>query len=145
MRAGAVDFDVPAEVAYDYLVEPANRSQWQSSLRTVEVDGAVRSGQDAEVSVGMTWTDVTWPGLRPRMQLTRAERPRLWTEVGHWHGVEADLTLVFEPTASGCRVLVEFEVRTPGVLSRIGPAVTAFAVRPVLGDLRRAARILRSR
>ena len=64
-----VRFDVPAEVAFDYLVEPANRPRWQSSLSRVEqVTGPV--------AVGQTWVDVTTPGLRPRMETTELDRPR---------------------------------------------------------------------
>ena len=42
---GTVPFPVPAEVAFDYLVDPANRPQWQSSLAAVE-DVAGEVGED---------------------------------------------------------------------------------------------------
>ena len=68
---GTVPFPVPAEVAFDYLVDPVNRPQWQSSLAAVEdVTG--------QVGVGQTWTDVTKPGLRPAMRTTSYDRPP-WT------------------------------------------------------------------
>lgn len=145
MRSGAVDLPVSPEVAYDYLVDPANRAQWQSSLRAVEVDGAVvRPGDVApeRVRAGLEWVDVTWPGLRPVMELTVDERPRRWVEVGRWHAVDADLTLTFTATQQGCRVAAEFEIRLPGLLAPLGPALTWVALFPVLADLRRAGRIL---
>ena len=131
-----VRFPVPAEVAFDYLVEPRHRPAWQSSLRTVEdVDpGAPR--------VGQRWVDVTVPGLRPRMETTVLERARTWTEVGRWHGIDATLTLDFHPEPEGCRVDVTFRVRGRGVARFPAYVVDRVAVLGVLPDLRRAARLL---
>jgi len=133
MASGTVRFAVPADVAFDYLVDPRNRPAWQSSLRRVEdVDGEPR--------VGQTWTDVTKPGLRPAMTTTELDRPTRWTESGTWRFVRADLTLVFAPvTDSSCDVTFSFEFFGLGPL---GPAVSAVS-RPAVGaDLRRAARLV---
>jgi uncharacterized protein YndB with AHSA1/START domain len=130
---GTVRFDVPVEVAFDYLVDPANRPEWQSSLRRVEeVDGQPRAGQ--------TWTDVTKPGLRPAMRTTVLERPRRWAESGTWRFVRADLTLTFTPVGEGaCDVHFDFGIHALGPLGR---AATRFSVPAVAADLRTAARIL---
>ena len=135
----AVRFAVPPEVAFDYLVEPRYRPEWQSSLRKVEdVDpGAPR--------VGQRWVDVTVPGLRPRMETTVLDRARTWTEVGTWHGIDATLTLDFHPEPGGCRVGVTFRVRGRGPARLAAYAVDRVAVLGVLPDLRRAARILAAR
>lgn len=137
MAGGVVEFEVAVEVAYDYLVAPRNRPEWQASLRAVEL-----AASPGTLRPGLRWTDVTWPGLRPRMELTLADRPYAWAEHGRWRGFAADLTLHFAPTAQGCRVLAEFELRARGPLRPLGRALTTLAVRPVLADLRRAARIL---
>lgn len=140
MAGGSVDFGVPPERAYDFLVDPLRRPRWQSSLRAVEVLDGWAPGEP--VSSGLRWVDVTWPGLRPRMELTRADRPRAWTEIGHWGLFSAELTLVFtsrSPTT--CVVTADFEVRATGVARPLGVVVTALGVRPVLADLRRAARL----
>lgn len=152
MRGGAVDFTVPAEVAYDFLVDPLQRPRWQSSLRRVEVletvpeargdDGSGDAGGAALAGAGTRWIDVTWPGVRPRMVLTEADRPRRWVEHGQWGVFEAELTLTFTPTLVGCRVDARFEVRARGVWSPLGTAASVMGRRPVLDDLRRAARIL---
>lgn len=141
MAGGTVEFAVPAAEAYDYLVEPTNRPQWQSSLRTVVVpDGWVPG---AEARTGLRWVDVTWPGVCPRMELTGAERPLRWTESGWWGPFSADLTLTFTPTSDlGCVVTADFEVRATGVLRPAGSLLTVLGERPVLSDLRRAARLL---
>ncbi len=139
-----VRFDVPPEVAFDYLVDPANRPAWQSSLRSVELlsQGPPR--------VGTTWIDKTKPGVNPRMETTVQERPVRWSEVGRWHGLEAVLTLTFSPRSpdsSGGGTDVEAEMTFGGsplwrpvgyVLGKVSPA-------PVAADLRRAARILAER
>lgn len=130
-----VSFPVPPEVAFDYLVDPANRAQWQSSLRRVEeIDGEPR--------VGQTWVDVTVPGLRPQMRTTVYDRARRWSETGTWRGVRADLTLVFSPTASGCEVEVDFRIHALGPVGRL---LTRVSAAPVRADLRSAARILAAR
>jgi hypothetical protein len=133
MAVGTVRFDVSAQVAFDYLVDPRNRPRWQSSLRRVEdVDGDPR--------VGQTWTDVTKPGLRPAMRTTELVRPSRWTESGTWRLVRADLTLTFQPVGEdSCVVTYAFELFGLGPLG----AVLAAVSRPAVGaDLRRAAGIL---
>lgn len=142
MSVNAVDFTVPAEVAYDFLVDPLQRPRWQSSLRRVDLVDAVHDEAGGPVRAGTSWTDVTWPGVRPRMVLTEARRPRRWVEYGEWGVFEADLTLTFTPTSGGCRVEADFEVRARGVWAPLGSAVSVLGRRPVLADLRRAARIL---
>jgi hypothetical protein len=136
MARGTVRFDVPVETAFDYLVDPHRRPEWQSSLRRVtDVDGQPR--------VGQTWTDVTKPGLRPAMTTTVLERPRLWAESGTWRFVRAELTLRFEPVGEGaCDVHFRFRIHALGPL---GAAASLVSVPAVRDDLRRAARILTNR
>jgi hypothetical protein len=134
-----VRFAVPADVAFDYLVDPHRRPEWQSSLRRVEdVDaGAPR--------VGQRWVDVTVVGLRPRMETTALDRPRTWTEVGTWRGIDAVLTLAFTPDGTGCRVTPTFRVSGRGAARALAWAVDRVAVLGVLPDLRRAAKLLAAR
>jgi hypothetical protein len=133
--AGRVEFPCDRETAFDYLVDPRRRPEWQSSLRRVsEVDGEPR--------VGQTWVDETKPGIKPRMRTTELDRPARWTESGSWRFVRADLTLRFEDVgAAACDVHYRFRVHTLGPL---GLAATALSVPAVRADLRRAARNLSS-
>lgn len=139
---GTVSFPVPAEVAFDYLVDPANRPEWQSSLASVtDVRG--------EIGVGQTWTDVTKPGLRPAMRTTAYDRPRSWSEDGTWKRVVAMLDLTFTPTGSPaaptCDVGFRFRITGPGPLRLLGLVASVGSVLPVRADLRTAARILGER
>jgi hypothetical protein len=131
---GTVRFEVPVEVAFDYLVDPHNRAAWQSSLRRVEnVDGDPR--------VGQTWVDITKPGLKPAMRTDVLERPHRWSESGTWRFVRADLTLEFEAVGAGaCDVHFDFQIVALGPL---GALATRVSVPAVAGDLRRAAAILK--
>ncbi len=137
--ARSVRFDVPAEVAFAYLVDPHHRAEWQSSLRRVE---DVRPGLPA---VGQRWVDVTVPGLRPQMETTVLESPHRWTEVGSWHGIDAELTLVFTPDGTGCRVTPTFTVTGRGAARFPAYVVDKVAVLGVYPDLRSAAKILAGR
>jgi hypothetical protein len=139
MRGGTVDFAVPVDVAFAYLADPRNRPEWQSSLASVEMLS------EGEPRVGMRWLDHTKPRVVPEMEITVLEPGEVWAESGTWHGVRADLELRFAPTPAGCRVDVGFLVTGRGVLSVVGRPISVAAVRPVLADVRRAARILAER
>jgi hypothetical protein len=132
---GRVGFTVTRQVAFDYLVDPRHRPEWQASLARV-------SAIDGEPRVGQTWVDETKLGLRPRMRTTRLDAPRRWSESGTWRFVRADLTLEFAEAADGCTVAYRFRIHALGPL---GLAATAVSVPAVRADLRRAARILSSR
>lgn len=135
---GTVAFPVSAEVAFDYLVDPVNRPQWQSSLASVtDVRG--------EIGAGQTWTDVTKPGLRPAMETTAYDRPHAWSEVGTWRFVAAVLDLTFTPTATGCDVGFRFRITGPGPVRVLGLLASAASLLPVRADLRSAARLLGER
>jgi hypothetical protein len=134
----AVAFDVPVEVAFDYLVDPRNRPEWQSSLRRVEL-------ADPVPRVGQRWVDVTSAGVRPAMETTVLDRPVLWTERGTWRGIEAVLTLHFEERGAGCAVRADAVVSGKGPARLLGPVLTRAAALAVPGDLERAARTLAER
>jgi hypothetical protein len=132
---GRVEFDVTREVAFDYLVDPRHRPEWQSSLARV-------SAVDGQPRVGQTWVDETRPGLKPRMLTTVLDRPRRWSESGTWRFVRADLTLSFYDSPRGCTVSYRFRIHA---LGPVGLAISAVSQRAVGADLRSAARILSSR
>lgn len=131
-----VRFPVPAEVAFDYLVDPVNRPAWQSSLARVEdVSGPV--------AVGQSWVDVTTPGLRPRMETTELERPGRWSERGTWRSISATLTLTFTPAGpDACDVGVDMALRGRGLTRPLAAVLGLVSPRAVRGDLRRAADLL---
>ncbi|MDN4173497.1 SRPBCC family protein [Nocardioides sp. SOB77] len=134
--SGTVRFEAPPAVVLDYLADPVNRAAWQSSLARVEdVVGPV--------GVGQTWTDVTVPGLRPRMRTTELVPGERWTETGTWRGFEADLTLEVAPAAGGgCVVSVAMDLRGRGLAGPLARALALVSPRAVRSDLRRAARLL---
>jgi len=136
MDLSAVSFRVPREVAFDYLVDPRNRPQWQSSLRRV-------SAIDGEPRVGQTWVDETRVGLKPRMCTTELTRPSRWSESGTWRSIRADLTLEFVDAPGGCSV--NYRIRFPRAGVVRGLVLGGLATRAVTADLRRAAKILSSR
>lgn len=129
----AVPFPVPREVAFDYLVDPARRPEWQATLREVRTVSGVPARR------GTTWTDVTVIGVRPRMTLSLVDRPHRWEEEGVWRGVTAWLRLDFAPARHGCDVVPTHRVWAPWAL---GTPLTVAAGPALRADLRRAARLL---
>ncbi|MEQ6901981.1 SRPBCC family protein [Nocardioides sp. YIM 152588] len=146
-----LDLSVDVERAAAYLSDPANRPEWQSSLRAV---ADLVPGPDGPDGVGTAWTDVTVvPGVRPRMRTTRADTAdtadtgdsggatRHWAEAGDFGPFRATLALALTKSASGTRVEADFEVHGAG----LGRLLTALAVPAVRSDLRRAAARLATR
>ena len=136
MSGRVVHFPVSCEVAYDYLVDPANRALWQSSLKGV----ADVVGEDGVI--GQTWTDQTKAGVEARMELTDADRPYRWSERGTWRAFRATLTLTFKAAGGGCDVTPTMEVRGAGAAAPLGVVLDRLAPLAVRSDLKRAAKLL---
>ncbi|WP_238419468.1 SRPBCC family protein [Gordonia sp. 'Campus'] len=138
-----VAFDAPIDVVFDYLADPANRPEWQSSLRRID---DLRQVGDRAGGVGTSWTDVTVvPGVSPRMEVTACEPGRVWREIGRWRSVDAVLTLTFEEREGGTDVHAEAVLTVPAVGGLVLSATRWPAARAVRADLDRAARILAGR
>jgi hypothetical protein len=127
---GRVHFTRSREVVFDYLVDPRNRPEWQSSLRRV-------SSVVGEVGLGQTWVDETKPGIKPRMRTTEYDRPARWSESGTWRFVRAELSLDLED-ADGATSYVDYRFRIHA-LGPVGALASLVSVRAVGSDLRRAA------
>lgn len=143
MTSQPVPFPVSCEEAYDFLVAPANRAAWQSSLKGV----ADVMGDDGVV--GQSWTDLTAAGFKPHMELTDADRPHRWSEGGTWGVFRATLTLTFTPVrdspaapATRCEVVASMEVRASGPFKPAGLLLNRLAPLAVRSDLKRAADLL---
>jgi uncharacterized protein YndB with AHSA1/START domain len=138
-----VELDQPRELVFDYLADPRNRPEWQASLLSVTL--ADRGDRAAEPHLGMRWRDNTLAGVRPRLEISRYEPPRVWAETGRWHGIRAELTMLLDTTPTGCRV------RARGSLSGGGPwalpvTVAGRLAGPAIGhDLRRVGDVLTRR
>lgn len=139
MLTTTVRYDVPAQVAYEYLADPRNRPEWQSSLRAVDLL------DEGEPRIGMRWRDLTAARIAPEMVITEMEPDRLWAETGQWRAIGAELVLAFEPAGQGCTVTASFVVRGRGLLRPLGWAATGAGLLAVRSDLRSAGRLLASR
>ncbi|SDU29784.1 polyketide cyclase [Gordonia westfalica] len=136
-----VAFPTPTAVTFDYLTDPSNRPEWQSSLRRID---DLQTIGDRAGDVGTSWSDVTVvPGVAPRLEVTDCEPYRLWREVGTWRSVHAVLTLGFDERSDGgtdvraTATLTVPLVGVPVLLANRWPA--AWAIR---ADLARAARLV---
>ena len=126
----------PVGVVFDYLADPRNRPEWQSSLRGVELL------TEQTVGVGTRWRDLTWAGLSPELRVVTHEPREAWAEEGSWRGLTASLLIVFVDL--GEETDLEMSVRLRGAgLWRV-PAAGAGMLTPAAlrSDLGRADRIL---
>lgn len=137
MKRVEVRFDVPREVAFDYLVDPGNRPAWQSSLRAVDL-------VDPEpLRVGSRWRDRTVVGAGPQMTLTALERPDLWAESGAWRGISATLSLSFaDDEDGGSLVTARMGFFGDGPWRLLARLLSRVAPTAVQRDLERASRRL---
>lgn len=101
--------------------------------------------RDAAPHVGMTWRETTMVGVRPRLEITRFDRPDTWAEHGSWLGMDATLVLAFEERTAGCRVVAEGEISGRHVYAAPAAVAGRLAGLAVGADLRKAARILARR
>lgn len=81
-------------------------------------------------------------GVRPRLEITRFERPDVWAERGGWQGIEATLVLTFEERSAGCRVVAEGDITGRHVYAAPAAVAGRLAGLAIGADLRKAARIL---
>lgn len=151
MSATTLRIAAAPRACFDYLADPRNRPQWQSSLRSVEVL------TDGPPGIGTRWIDRTSVGAAPRLEITEMAPPAVtasassagvWTEVGRWRGLTASLTLTFapveaDPTATDVGVAVGIAGTGPWSL----PAVILRRLSPpaIRADLRRAAALIEAR
>jgi hypothetical protein len=100
----------------------------------------------AEPYVGLRWRDNTLVLLvRPRLEITRLEAPRVWAESGRWRGITAELTMFFDTTPTGSRVRAEGALSGSGLWA-VPVAVAGRLAGPAIGhDLRRVDDVLTRR
>lgn len=132
----SVDCDRPPGEVFAWLSDLRNRPRWQASLRGVELAG------EPPYAVGTRWIDVTWPGVRPRMEVTAFEPDRHWAERGTWHGLVVDLTLDLLPHGAGTTMRATASTRAPGWRRPLGRALDLLGPVAARDDLRRAARLI---
>lgn len=134
-----VEFAAPPSVVHAYLADPANRPAWQSSLKRVD-DVVERGGRPG--GLGSTWTDVTKPGVKPRMEVTVDEPPARWAERGTWGPISATLRLDLEAHGAGTRVRVAVDMDVPVWMLPLRLTLPRLAPYAVRADLRNASKIL---
>lgn len=131
-----VDVQQPPDVVFAWLADLRNRPRWQASLRAVDLRA------EPPYDVGTRWCDVTWPGVRPRMEVTAFEPARRWAERGHWHGVVVELRLDLEERHGGTTVRATASTHAPTWRRPIGWGLEVLGPIAARDDLRRADRIL---
>ena len=133
----------PRDTVFAYLCDPVNRPEWQASLRRVEVL------DPGEPHVGQRWVDHVYGAPPFRLETTRLEPGRLWTEVGTSGPFTAVGTLLFEDEVrdgvAGTRVTCTPRLTASGPARPLALAARAIAEVLVRNDLRRVARILADR
>jgi uncharacterized protein YndB with AHSA1/START domain len=127
----------PPGGVFDVISDPRRRMEWQSSLRSVDVS---TSGPPRQ---GMRWREVTQGWVSFDMEITKFERPALWSERGHGWLADATLEVVFEPVGAATRVSVAVDIAFKGPFRALAPLVRRFMPGALAADLRRVAALAR--
>jgi len=131
-----VAFPVPCEAAFDFLVDPHNRTRWQSSLR------AVGDARPMPPQAGTRWRERATGGVVSEMRLTVVDRPTTWAETGTSHGISMDLSLSFAVAPTGCLVTAQVDFAGRGLWRALVPIAARLFPHAIRHDLIRAARLL---
>jgi polyketide cyclase/dehydrase/lipid transport protein len=122
---------------FDVISDPRRRMEWQSSLLSVEVS---TSGPPRQ---GMRWREVTQGWVSFDMEITRFERPALWSEHGRGWLADATLDVAIEPLGEATRVNVAVEIAFKGPFKALAPLVRRFMPGALAADLQRLAALAR--
>jgi uncharacterized protein YndB with AHSA1/START domain len=133
--------DAPREAVFDVVSDPRRRTEWQSSLRSVQL---LTKG---EPGLGTRWYEYTRGGLRFDLEITAFERPSRWAERGGGRAADAALDVRFEegPTRGSTLLVVEVDVTLKGVLKLASPMVRRLMPIALRGDLARVVGLARAR
>lgn len=134
-RSG-IEFGVPREVAFDFLIDPRNRIQWQSSLRRVE------EAHPMPPQVGTAWREAAMGEFVSEMRLTAVDRPHRWAEEGTSRGFRLNLVLTFDESPGGCIVTSDVDLTGQGRTRLVARVLARAFPHAVRRDLEYAARIL---
>ncbi len=128
------------EEAYDYLVDPANRAEWQSSLKARRRRRRPERRRRPDL-------DRRHQGRRPPADGAHRRRPPRTAGPSAAPGAASPptLTLTFTPVGSFCDVDSMVDVQARGLARPFGLVVDRLAPAAIRGDLKRAAAILSSR
>jgi uncharacterized protein YndB with AHSA1/START domain len=132
--------EAPRAALFDIISDPRRRTEWQSSLRSVQVLGEGPPGR------GTRWSEYTRGGLRFDLEITEFERPLRWAERGAGRAADAALDVRFEegPTRGSTRLVIEVDVTLKGLLRLAGPMVRRLMPLALRADLARAVELARS-
>ena len=127
-------------MAFDYLGDPRNRPEWQSSLLSVTL-----VDRDDEPHLGMTWRETTMVGVRPRMEITGSSGPRCGPSAAPGTASRRRWCWPSTSATARCRVVADGEISGRGVYAAPAAVAGRLAGLAIGADLRKAARILERR
>jgi uncharacterized protein YndB with AHSA1/START domain len=132
--------NAPRQAVFDVISDPRRRLEWQSSLRSLQMETAGAPG------LGTRWSEVTQGGIRFDMEITTYEPPARWAERGCGWLADAELTVSFHETGvagDATRVEVEVNIAFKGPFKVLGPVVSRLMPSALAKDVRRAGELAR--
>jgi len=135
-RPVRVAFPVSREAAFDYLVDPHRRTEWQATLRRVH------DVEPLPPQVGTAWRETAVGGVVSDMRLTAVDRPARWAEEGRSRGVRLTLSMTFEDATGGCAVTCDLRLSGQGRSRVVAAVMSRLFPLGARRDLARAARLL---
>ena len=131
--------DAPRQALFDVISDPRRRLEWQSSLRSLQIE------TEGPPGLGTRWSEVTQGGIRFAMEITAYEAPARWAERARGWLADAELMVSFHEAGAGreTRVEVEVSIAFKGPFKVLGPVVRRFMPSALAKDVQRAGTLAR--
>lgn len=103
----------PVEEIFDYVVDPANRTEWQESCLEI------RNVSRGPIGLGTTWTEKQKIGGRIveyKVQITEFSRPKRWAMSLEIAGARGKFINIFDTEGDTTTVSIIMEYKMPGSL-----------------------------
>jgi uncharacterized protein YndB with AHSA1/START domain len=128
----------PHAAVFAIISDPAQRLEWQSSLKSVSVH------TPGPARLGTRWREVTRVGVAFEMCISSFEAPTLWSERGHGWLADAQLQVEFHELPSATRVQVEVDIRFKAPFKLLAPLVQHFMPGALAADVQRVTALARA-
>jgi pimeloyl-ACP methyl ester carboxylesterase len=119
-RSGVVrnslELTATPEAVFDYVTDLTKEHEWNPALRSVAplTPGPLRAGSRYEVTFTRAGTSV--------IEYRAVDRPWRWVTRSHGDRLDVDFRGTIRPTARGCLLTVETDLRPNGALRALTPA-----------------------
>lgn len=132
-----IALDAPLVPLFEFLADPRNRQNWQSSIVRLDMES------EGEPRVGMKWREHARGLGHFQMEITECVSGVTWAERGTSSRGTIDLQLKFDatPDPSRTQITLVLDMNLRGLFALVNPVAPSLIWPLMKADLRRAAQL----